>query len=100
MIRLVASGLGLVQHLNHVEPPPSTRSRPFDLVALAVAKQGSSYRRENRNLDRKSTRLNSSHGYISYAVFCLKNNNKHNYTNEQLETEIAIMTGCRIAAEI
>src|SRR5687768_18270084 len=23
-------------------------------------------------LDRKSTRLNSSHGYISYAVFCLK----------------------------
>src|SRR2546422_2169332 len=31
--------------------------------------------------DRKSTRLNSSHGYISYAVFCLKkkknrNNNK------------------------
>src|SRR2546422_7334352 len=32
-------------------------------------------------LDRKSTRLNSSHGYISYAVFCLKkkkNNNKQN----------------------
>src|SRR2546422_7990706 len=28
--------------------------------------------------DRKSTRLNSSHGYISYAVFCLKKkNNKH-----------------------
>src|SRR2546422_4001986 len=24
--------------------------------------------------DRKSTRLNSSHGYISYAVFCLKTN--------------------------
>src|SRR2546429_1877796 len=28
--------------------------------------------------DRKSTRLNSSHGYISYAVFCLKKKNKHN----------------------
>src|SRR2546422_7225800 len=27
---------------------------------------------ESRNGDRKSTRLNSSHGYISYAVFCLK----------------------------
>src|SRR2546422_6677895 len=25
-----------------------------------------------READRKSTRLNSSHGYISYAVFCLK----------------------------
>src|SRR2546422_5547932 len=28
--------------------------------------------REGRDGDRKSTRLNSSHGYISYAVFCLK----------------------------
>src|SRR2546422_5214841 len=28
------------------------------------------------NLDRKSTRLNSSHGYISYAVFCLKKKKK------------------------
>src|SRR2546429_5305262 len=27
------------------------------------------------NRDRKSTRLNSSHGYISYAVFCLKKKN-------------------------
>src|SRR5256884_1362517 len=35
-------------------------------------------------LDRKSTRLNSSHGYISYAVFCLKKKNtdrKTLYTN-------------------
>src|SRR2546429_4109448 len=30
-----------------------------------------------RRQDRKSTRLNSSHGYISYAVFCLKKKNKH-----------------------
>src|SRR2546429_2471090 len=28
-----------------------------------------------RKADRKSTRLNSSHGYISYAVFCLKKKN-------------------------
>src|SRR5687768_17796896 len=28
--------------------------------------------------DRKSTRLNSSHGYISYAVFCLKKKKKMN----------------------
>src|SRR5687768_17929013 len=32
------------------------------------------------NADRKSTRLNSSHGYISYAVFCLKKKKK---TTEQ-----------------
>src|SRR2546429_2190067 len=31
-------------------------------------------------LDRKSTRLNSSHGYISYAVFCLKKKNTHSQT--------------------
>src|SRR2546429_6379214 len=29
------------------------------------------------NEDRKSTRLNSSHGYISYAVFCLKKKKKN-----------------------
>src|SRR2546422_8378674 len=28
--------------------------------------------------DRKSTRLNSSHGYISYAVFCLKKKKQNN----------------------
>src|SRR5687768_17978760 len=34
-------------------------------------------------LDRKSTRLNSSHGYISYAVFCLKKKKKIN--NDQVK---------------
>src|SRR5687768_18191167 len=32
--------------------------------------------RQVEYLDRKSTRLNSSHGYISYAVFCLKKKTK------------------------
>src|SRR3989449_2606088 len=32
----------------------------------------------DKNIDRKSTRLNSSHGYISYAVFCLKKKNTNN----------------------
>src|SRR5687768_17988875 len=31
--------------------------------------------------DRKSTRLNSSHGYISYAVFCLKKKKKKPITS-------------------
>src|SRR3989449_10726601 len=31
--------------------------------------------------DRKSTRLNSSHGYISYAVFCLKKKKKEHRSN-------------------
>src|SRR5687768_18330034 len=38
--------------------------------------------------DRKSTRLNSSHGYISYAVFCLKKkkNKKIQYNNNATTT--------------
>src|SRR3712207_7181167 len=34
-----------------------------------------------RQRDRKSTRLNSSHANISYAVFCLKKKNNENTTN-------------------
>src|SRR2546429_7294755 len=41
--------------------------RLFDLGAGAVEKAG-------HPVDRKSTRLNSSHGYVSYADFCLKKN--------------------------
>src|SRR3989449_6742098 len=37
------------------------------------------------NSDRKSTRLNSSHGYISYAVFCLKKK-KNKETNHAIIT--------------
>src|SRR5258708_10974574 len=33
-------------------------------------------------IDRKSTRLNSSHQIISYAVFCLKKKNSHDQTCE------------------
>src|SRR2546422_8276739 len=40
---------------------------------LAAAKRYADQRpRASSRVDRKSTRLNSSHGYISYAVFCLK----------------------------
>src|SRR5207247_3243753 len=34
-----------------------------------------------RRIDRKSTRLNSSHEWISYAVFCLKKKKKNNKIN-------------------
>src|SRR5258708_22958946 len=38
-------------------------------------------------IDRKSTRLNSSHQIISYAVFCLKKKKKHiNQRNDQKQT--------------
>src|SRR2546429_9572902 len=44
------------------------------LAALVAARGFACFQRcdETAREDRKSTRLNSSHGYISYAVFCLK----------------------------
>src|SRR2546429_2466997 len=39
--------------------------------------------------DRKSTRLNSSHGYISYAVFCLKKKKKDSSTQLDLERTVS-----------
>src|SRR2546429_7032557 len=36
-----------------------------------------------RSRDRKSTRLNSSHGYISYAVFCLKKKTNKEHINTE-----------------
>src|SRR5687768_18297697 len=44
--------------------------------------------RHNPAADRKSTRLNSSHGYSSYAVFCLKK--KNSATDNKLELRLAV----------
>src|SRR2546422_11659238 len=53
-------------------PALVTRLLPAGFKGLVLAGMLAS----TRPLDRKSTRLNSSHGYISYAVFCLKKKNK------------------------
>src|SRR5438270_7603670 len=56
---------------------------------------GSAARADCGAADRKSTRLNSSHSQISYAVFCLKKK-KHNKTlrkyHQQSEQELAATT--------
>src|SRR5688572_31124001 len=41
-------------------------------VNTFCASSGGAQYRSSRTIDRKSTRLNSSHSQISYAVFCLK----------------------------
>src|SRR2546422_7958184 len=50
---------------------PKVRSSRLTRSSLPCTPRASSWLR-----DRKSTRLNSSHGYISYAVFCLKKKKK------------------------
>src|SRR3712207_8861630 len=65
-------------------PPPS--QRPAEAAADARLRPVSPRRpfRDIRNVvDRKSTRLNSSHANISYAVFCLKKK-KNTYHNSYL----------------
>src|SRR5438477_8854073 len=56
--------------------PYTTLFRSWDAetadVALAASGDGSAFERLYRSQDLKSTRLNSSHMSISYAVFCLK----------------------------
>src|SRR2546430_13189809 len=79
-------------------PPRSTlfpyttlfRSNHLSLLQIAtelllgnVTMQG--YSRVGKPLDRKSTRLNSSHSQISYAVFCLKKKKK-NYNTLLIQT--------------
>src|SRR5437879_11057590 len=62
------------------------RSTPFlerDVVRSTL------FAREKAWKDRKSTRLNSSHRCISYAVFCLKKKKEgENVAQEQISTEL------------
>src|SRR2546429_5363930 len=57
-----AGGNGAPPDLPPPEPPATISGNAATVVQTALEALG----------DRKSTRLNSSHGYISYAVFCLK----------------------------
>src|SRR5687768_17875078 len=78
-----------------IRRPPRSTLFPYTTLfrsAFALALSGSSGRapgqRRDRDVhrDRKSTRLNSSHGYISYAVFCLK---KEKYMFIQVVSDLA-----------
>src|SRR2546429_7340418 len=67
-LRLAAGILGDGEQTRH----------PAPLCVLAAYQVAGSLGGDQHHVkirDRKSTRLNSSHGYISYAVFCLKNKN-------------------------
>src|SRR2546429_6064963 len=47
------------------------------IYVLDLTRPGKALVEELHAIDRKSTRLNSSHGYISYAVFCLKKKKRY-----------------------
>src|SRR2546430_12390489 len=68
--------------------PVTCRRRVMSTGAVISRRSASSgFRLSRPATDRKSTRLNSSHSQISYAVFCLKKKKKkkttHNNTTQQ-----------------
>src|SRR2546428_6368428 len=67
---------GRIEHGVDIAParPPIARAPAVALAAILVVLQPIGG-------DRKSTRLNSSHDQISYAVFCLKKKNTSHLTN-------------------
>src|SRR2546422_8534024 len=89
--------IGIVQHFARQKTPPVQALHVVPMESDAV--RGTAEIAQNRTdarkqlqvqdrvdpaptklpEDRKSTRLNSSHGYISYAVFCLKKKKKQQY---------------------
>src|SRR3712207_7628714 len=66
------------------EPPPETGAGNADRTVLR-GREGGTPPTGPRVEDRKSTRLNSSHANISYAVFCLK---KKKYMSYALSRQI------------
>src|SRR5205807_10035598 len=69
--RLPRPGLWQISHTPHrrtTSAPPKAAGMSFATPVVSTPL--------GRQLDRKSTRLNSSHLVISYAVFCLKKKNK------------------------
>src|SRR2546429_7048267 len=61
------------RRLPHAQPPRRPRTGP-------------------RPTDRKSTRLNSSHGYISYAGFCLKKKKKNIHPHPTTDHHLATIS--------
>src|SRR5436305_7004856 len=61
--------------------PPNLQARPtLDSQSQPSRSREAEIGQHARHRDRKSTRLNSSHVRISYAVFCLKKKNNHHAT--------------------
>src|SRR2546422_7291940 len=64
-------------------------------AGLDTAVTGLEVRLADPEQDRKSTRLNSSHGYISYAVFCLEKKKERKMLNSRTcLNEIRTALGC------
>src|SRR2546422_4387598 len=71
-----ANGIGYGTHRLAARRSYSTSTTRPPGRTHAVSRPSTTAASGTKWRDRKSTRLNSSHGYISYAVFCLKKKKK------------------------
>src|SRR2546428_1141476 len=86
-------------------PPRSTlfpyttlfRSSPSGAVAPTSPRRSSPAPSARARIDRKSTRLNSSHDQISYAVFCLKKKKKNGLVYERFFRYVLFRIGAATA---
>src|SRR5688572_32452355 len=80
---------------------PSARSPGADGTGHLLCRSGNGRATGRpRGRDRKSTRLNSSHSQISYAVFCLKKKKKQTQAEQQLTHKShTIRRSCRRRAD-
>src|SRR5437660_9536054 len=90
-----------------IRPPPRSTLFPYttlfrslfvELSSKVWAPEGQGIRRaapSTPDSDRKSTRLNSSHVAISYAVFCLKKKKKKEKKNDCRRSDLANTHGLR-----
>src|SRR5438128_8889433 len=84
-----------------IRRPPRSTLFPYTTLFRSARRRGTRRRplrcraRTRRppalSADRKSTRLNSSHGSISYAVFCLKKKNKKNKEHDTSERQTNLL---------
>src|SRR3712207_8493783 len=81
-------------HAQHSEHGEAGEHRTFAAASTVAASRtvDGRLRPPGARLDRKSTRLNSSHANISYAVFCLKKKKSHHGKDHLLHNGLAAVS--------
>src|SRR3712207_7606278 len=101
LFRSLGAGQRAEQPLHVCVPRPARAGRQVELevgvagggVGDRVERRPRQWRAAEVRVDRKSTRLNSSHANISYAVFCLKKktNKNHHFTLDSSHQQYIVL---------
>src|SRR4051794_41737576 len=98
-----------------IRPPPRSTLFPYTTLFRSqlgvkslfgksqpgrTLQRGLTYTLILRGIDRKSTRLNSSHPSISYAVFCLKKKKKHDVQTRNRQVMMDQAVAERVAGDL